>query len=177
MPKIDLPADVVAAQLDELAAQFGDGDTPALFRAIAFCGHQQIPMPEWAVAAYFAAMNRWWTLDCASLDDAFGVHFPKSKHLAAARKKRRLQLAVYDDVEASKASSRGISASLFAEVGKRHAIGKTLAEKYCYSAKRMLGSMPKSIDALLVPFMTPAAKAAASTRKISKLRGSRSKRR
>ena len=65
-------------------ARFRAGDVNALLRAIGFCSNQQVAMPERVVAAYFAAMNRWWRFDCPTLDAAFGVVWPKGKHPAAA---------------------------------------------------------------------------------------------
>ena len=83
---LDLPADVVDAHLAGLAASFRAGSVNALFMAIGFCGNQQIAMPEWVVAGYFKGMNRWWLYRCKTLDEAFGVQWPKGKSFEAARK-------------------------------------------------------------------------------------------
>src|ERR1700682_2608254 len=64
MTSAKLSAEVVDGHLAQLQADFVAGVANALFRAIAFCGDQQIPMPEWVVAGFFAAMNRWWGLQC-----------------------------------------------------------------------------------------------------------------
>ena len=177
MTKLDLPAEVVEAHLAELHARFRSRDANALFKAIGFCGNQQIAMPEWVVAAYFAAMNRWWSYECATLDAAFGIQWPKGKHLAAARKRRKLEFAVLQGVKDRIREGASITPALFAAVGKTHGIGigKTLAEKYYRHALKMTESMPAAAQLLLDPFMTAEARKKQATRKISKLSGSRSK--
>jgi hypothetical protein len=172
----DLPAEVVDGHLAELNARSSAGDANALFRAIAFCGNQQIAMPEWVVAGFFAAMNRWWSLHCKTLDEAFGVRWPKGARLGAARKKRALEFAVWNDVTNQHDQGRPINRDLFVEIGKAHGIGKTLAQEYYRSAAQKEAALsPPTLNALLEAFMTPAAKLPRASRKVTKLRGTRSK--
>lgn len=170
---LDLPADVEAALLKEYRLQFEAGDRNALFRAIAHCGSQAIAMPEWVVAAYFNALNAWWSMEAKTLDEAFAVPLPKGKHLAALRKRRKFAPLVARDVDRLHASGRPINKALFAEVGKAHALGATLAEDYYRHWMRARRAVASAPDAMLEPYLTAAAKVARKTRKITKLSGSR----
>lgn len=175
MPKRSLPPSVTAAYLAEMGVAFGAGDVNALFRAIALCGREQIPMPEWAVDGYHKAMHRWWGLEATTLDAAFGVTWPKGKHLAAAKKRRKLEFAVHLDVCKRTQEGESITPALFASVGKAHGIGKMLAEEYYRHAAATLQLRSPALDQLLTQYMTTHAKIANATRKISKFGGSRSK--
>jgi hypothetical protein len=172
--KLDLPTAAIAAWLDEMRARFERGDGTALFSAIRFCANQELIFPEWVAAGFFAATNRWYTLECKTLDEAFGVKWPKGLHLAAARKRRRLEGAVWLEVTRRRNQDASVNNELFRDVGKAHGIGKTLAEEYYRSFDAKMAGMPSSLDILLEPAMTPGAKLARSTRKITKLRGTRS---
>ena len=119
MAKLDLPAEVVDAHLAEMNARFRAGNANALLRAVGFCGNQQIAMPEWVVAAYFAAMNRWWRFDCATLDAAFGIVWPKGKHLAAAKKRQKLEFAILKDVKDRIRGGASITPALFSPPSAR----------------------------------------------------------
>jgi hypothetical protein len=71
--KRDLPAKVAEASLDEFRQRFEQGESAALFAALRFCGNQELVMPEWLVTAFFKATNRWYSLECKTLDEAFCV--------------------------------------------------------------------------------------------------------
>jgi hypothetical protein len=174
-PSLDLPRGVEETLLRELRIAFEAGDRTALLKAIAHCGRQARVMPEWVVAGYCSAMNQWWSYRVATLDEAFGVSLPKGKHIAALRKRRRLEWRVYSRVMQLQAGGRSLNKALFAEVGAEYAIGKTLAEEYYAHAKESIASAPAAVGQLLEPLLSPEMKHKRATRKITKLSGTRSK--
>jgi len=128
--KLDLPAAVIDGHLGEMRARFEQGDGAALFSAIRFCANEELILPEWVAAGFFAATNRWYSLECKTLDEAFRVKWPKGLQLAAARRKRRLEGAVWLEVVRHVRKGASINSALFRDVGKTYSIGKTLAEEY-----------------------------------------------
>jgi hypothetical protein len=130
---------VAVAYLEGLHTNFNAGDKNALFQAIRECGRQNIPMPEWTVNAFFAATNRWYRMDVKTLDDAFGIEWPKGKRFDAAKRNQNLSYAVYrrcfelSNPELPPETRRRRDNQLFEDVGKEFGIGKTLASRYFYS--------------------------------------------
>jgi hypothetical protein len=127
--KLDIEASEVDGHLAELKSKFGAGDPRALLSAIASCGNQEITMPEWVVAGFFRAMNRWWGLQCKTLDEAFGVQWLKGAQLGAARKRRALEVAVWNEVTKQHNRGKPINRALFVEIGEAHGIKKTLVQE------------------------------------------------
>jgi hypothetical protein len=144
--RLDLPPEVEAAHLDELRGRFDAGDKAALLSAIGFCFDQQIVAPDWIVAAFFRAMNRWYAMEVKELGEAFGLEWPKGKHPSAAKKMRRLSTAVYLKVHEAQHAGRALDDDLFAEIGEQLGLGKTLVKDYY---KRGRFRMPKSVELLL----------------------------
>lgn len=102
MPRADLPEGFEADYLEDFRQRFerarGDRRVEILFSAIRFCGNQEIPLPEWAVEAFFKATNRWFSLQAGSLDEAFGARIITSKRLAQRRRRRHLEARLYSEL-------------------------------------------------------------------------------
>ncbi len=178
MSKLDLPAEVIHAELEAKRVKFEGGNQAILLSAIRFCGDQKIVMPEWLVDAFAKVTNRWYSYKCKTLDEAFGIAWPKGKQFAAAQKKARYALAIFLDVEQQRSMRRPVNAELFREVGKRHGLSKTVAEEYYRAARAQTGAIGSpGAQMLLEPFVTDDARLARATRKVTKLSVTRSKQR
>ena len=134
---------------------------------------EQIAMPEWVVAGYFKGMNRWWLYRCKTLDEAFGVQWPKGKSFeAASRRRYYLEDTILREVKEAARKGESLTPELFAKIGKQHGIGKTLAWDYYTGARQKLQDLKlPGVELLLEPYMTRAARVKRATRKISKLSG------
>jgi len=152
--RMDIPPELEAAYLEEMRAYFNGGDRHELFRAIRFCGEQGIPMPDWVVEAFAKAMNKWYSMRAKTLDEAFSVKFPKGKHLAAAKKQRKLKFAVYHEVMKAKRQQRAVDEKLYEEIGKKLGLGKTRVGDY-YRAARYVVERPTVMDKLLEDLVVP----------------------
>lgn len=137
-----LPDHVIAITLLDLQRQYEQGDGNALIRAIRFCGHYELVMPEWVVQAFHTATNRWYRLEVKELGDAFDLAWPKGKHLKAARKRRENRLKVYFRVKELSEQGESIGDELFERVASEYNLNKSLAAELYYQAKRM-STVPK----------------------------------
>lgn len=122
--------------LSELKDSFNAGDKSALMEAIFVCATSNLPLAPWAAYAYDQAYSKIALAQFKSWDDVFGVPYPKGTQLNAIKKRNRLQIKVYDTVEAEVKSGRVVGESLFEDVGKKYAICKTLASEYYYDLKK-----------------------------------------
>lgn len=173
---LDLPKAVEEAELEGLYRRHAAGDRTAVLRAIAFCGNQAIPMPEWVVAGYFKAMNQWWSYRVKSLDEAFDLRVAKGTHFDRLRELRQCSGAIYLEVKSLHLRGHPINSELFSQVGKKYGFGKTKTEEFYRHGLDQLASISSAATALLLdPFSTPQAKVRRATRTIRKLSGSRSK--
>lgn len=136
--KLDLPPDLIALQLQEYCQHFEAGDKNALIQAIRFCFAQEIVAPEWVVAAFFRATNRWYSMDCKELGEAFDLTWQKGANVNAFKKRRRLKFRVLNEVNAARNRGRRVDDELFEEIGKPLGIGKTLVKQYLRVARRFL---------------------------------------
>jgi hypothetical protein len=154
--RLDLPPELEAAMLEELRLRFEAGDGNALIRAIRLTFNQERPAPEWVVAAFFRATNRWYAMQVKSLDEALGVGWQKGKNLSAAKKRRALRFAVYNELRRTVHANpeRPIDDELFEKIGGRLGIGKTLVKDYYRSARDLI-EQPTAADVLLEPFVVP----------------------
>ncbi|HET7831818.1 MAG TPA: hypothetical protein VFK88_02525 [Gallionella sp.] len=111
-----------------------------LMTAIRTCANHDLPLPEWAAKAYIKAYDTVNNARAKSWDAVFGNPFPKGRHLNADRKRRMLTFAVWNEVTKmlSMKPNTALDEGLFETVGKKFAIGKTLASEYYYTAKNLL---------------------------------------
>jgi hypothetical protein len=147
-----LPDEIVAAILDEHRARFERGHKAELLYAIRLCLDQRVVAPEWVVDAFARAMRKWGSFDVRTLDEAFGVEWPKGKSIAAARKRWRLALAARLAVSEARRAGRAVDDELFEEIGRRLGVGKTLVKEYLATARAVV-ERPRALDALLAPFV------------------------
>lgn len=124
--------------MQEYRQHFEAGDKNALLQAIRFCFAQEIVAPEWVVNAFFRATNRWYSMDCKELGEAFDLAWPKGANLNALKKRRRLKFHVLNEVNAARNGGRPVDDELFEEIGKRHGLGKTLVKEYLRVAHRFV---------------------------------------
>ena len=123
-------------ELEYRHTEFKNGNGQALLSAIRYCGNEQIIMPEWVVQAFFEATHKFNFLHVKTLDEAFGIKWPKGKKLPAARKRMELSYPVYLACKKEIENGASIGKELFISVGKPFGISGGLAEKYYYSGKK-----------------------------------------
>lgn len=148
--RLDFPPGFEAGQLEEFRLHFEAGDKNALIRAIKFCFNQEIVAPEWVVAAFFRATNKWYSMEVKELGEAFGLARRKGVNINALKKKRRLQFAVFNAVHDARQRQIRVDDELFEAIGAKLHIGKTLAKEYLRSARAIMA--PSFKDILLEPF-------------------------
>lgn len=135
-----LPVFVVASEweLEKERMRFERGDKMALLAAVRVCANHDMPLPEWASRAFIRAYDTILNCRIGSWDDAFGRPYRKGVHLAALRKRRKLRMKVWLDVNAElKKSSRAVDESLFEDIGRPLGLGKTLTAEMYYEARNM----------------------------------------
>src|SRR5438105_3278667 len=154
MPRLEIPAKIEGATLDEYRQRFERGDKAVLLAGIRFCLEQKIIAPEWIVDAWAKAHNSWASYKVKTFDEALGVGLRKGAHMHALKQRRLLKFAVWNAVENAHNRGRTIDNNLFAEVGKNMTppIGKTRAKEYYKAARAALKRFPKAFEALLEPF-------------------------
>ena len=144
--------------LDELEANFLSGDNNALIKAIRHCGNEKLVMPEWVVDGFFKATNDIYGLKVKSLDEAFGMSWPKGKQFPAAKKAHEIGVSVYSRVR-ELSQSMPIDEFLFEMVGEEFNIGKTKVSEYYYSNKAWMkkASDPENTDipAAVIDLLAP----------------------
>jgi hypothetical protein len=111
----------------------------AVLAAVRKCGECGLPLPDWLVSEFNKRYDP--VLNCRvkswDASESFGKPYPKGTKLAAKRKKRVLEIAVWNEVmKILKAEPETpIDAHLFERVGQPLNIGTTLACEYYYSVK------------------------------------------
>ena len=128
-------------RVEEQRKAFEAGDKFALMHALRICANHALPMPDWAARAYIRAYDTIVNARAKSWDQVLGAPYSKGTHLAAVRKRRKLQVAVRNRIRALRQSDPDlpIDAALFERVGMELGLGKTLAAEYYYTAKKRMG--------------------------------------
>lgn len=139
-------------QLGHLEDLYREGEKFALMQAIRECARCDLAMPRWVSKAYIRAFDDILNYKSKDWNEVFGSPLKKGANLNALRNQRMLQfdvyLAVCDILNSS--PRQPIDIGLFEKVGERFNIGKTLAQKYYYSAKKVLTKDQPDIDKLLL---------------------------
>lgn len=135
---------VALHELEQLRAQYEQGEKFTLMLAIRKCANHDLIMPRWVGAGYIAAFDTILNYRSKDWNEVFGNPIPKGANLAAKKKKRDFEFAVFNEIVSIRKfnPNRAIDVSLFEEVGKKFNIGKTLAEEYYYSAATKQGYKP-----------------------------------
>ena len=141
MSRLSIPEQVEAEYLAELARKYstsdGNGRVGALFRAIRFCGNQQIPMPDWVVQAIFAATNKWYSGPVNSLDDAFGAVTTTTKRRAQVRRKKIQHLRVFNAMsEWERRGKPETRAALVRHLTKKIGVSASVIDEWCYGERK-----------------------------------------
>jgi hypothetical protein len=107
---------------------------------IAICCRSDLTAPEWLARAYLRGFDKVLRCEVASWDSAFGVPVPKGTNLARARARRRMRVAIWNDVLATVQScpNRPLNEVIEA-VGRKHGAGRTLADDLYREAIKMMG--------------------------------------
>lgn len=120
------------ADIKPLQKDFEAGHKAALMMCIRLCAEYGLPLPAWAAIAYIEAFDSVRSLKYLSWDDAFGKPYPKYTNASSLKKKIRLASVIWSAVTNERKAGRSIDGGLFEAVGRRHGVGKTLAEEYYY---------------------------------------------
>ncbi|WP_218510845.1 hypothetical protein [Variovorax sp. dw_308] len=129
----------------------GDAGGCSVLEAVKLCLLHQLAAPQWLTDAFAsryasvteAAVRSW------SDPQAFGEYWPAGTHLAAERKRRRQQRAIYAEVWrlVTTDPERKVNHDLFEEVGEQRAISCSGSQAdrlyYAYLAE----GMPNPLDA------------------------------
>lgn len=127
----------IQAALEEFQVDYDAGNGVALLNAIWFCGRYKVVMPEWVWIGFSEARFKYVHYEVETLDDAFGLNRPKGQ-INALKKADRLSFAVFNDVWLEKQKYRTVDVQLFAEIGEKHHIGKTLLGELYYPIRNTL---------------------------------------
>lgn len=131
--------DICSLYLDKLKYFYEkSGRGYFLFRALMFCAHRHILIPDWANHALHKHFGRWTTCEVKTLDEAFNFRYRKGQHLRAARLKRELSPPVYRRIMELKRQGQPIDQNLFRQVGKEFQISRERVRRYYSSAKKDL---------------------------------------
>jgi len=123
---------VARIQLDEIEANYKEGDKQAIIDAMYVCADACLDHPDWLRNAFLNSVQAVRGYGAKSWDEVFGKPHDKGVNIRARAKKIKYQWAVYASV---KNSGRAIDASLFEDVGKFYGLGKTLTEEIYYTGK------------------------------------------
>lgn len=136
-PKDD-PAFRAALDLDlaELGEKFAAGEQFALMMAIRTCATYDVPLPEWAAMAFCRAYDAVVGARARGWDAVFPRAYRKGSHLAAIRKRREKQGAVWSAVREAHANGAPICPETFDAVGRKLGLGATLTADYYYAYDR-----------------------------------------
>jgi hypothetical protein len=127
--------------LDAYRRAFKKGDKFALLTAINTCARHDLVMPDWVSREFRRAYMKVIQLKAGSWDDALGNPYDgrlkTAVRLAQARKRREARLPIYLEIT-ELSQSRPIGDELFAAVGERHGVGKSVCASLYASAKKSL---------------------------------------
>jgi hypothetical protein len=128
-------------RLDQLQADYGNGDQAALFAALRVCAGHGLQMPAWASRAFIDGYDQVLNCHVGSWDEAFGRPYPKGKQLGRMREARRKRPAVYLMICSirSREPRTPIDDALFERVGSRLGLGKTRTGELYYEARKLYG--------------------------------------
>jgi hypothetical protein len=129
-------------RLEDNRRRFNDGDKRALFRAIHYCGQNRLILPEWVHLAFTEAAERWFEFEVKTLDEAFGVTYPKGMHFDKKRRFQQIAPKIYQRIREEHTEGRSIDESLFEEIGHEFFVEKTTASKAYYAMRRHYGIRP-----------------------------------
>ena len=134
-------ADIQMRQIDRCAEKYvADGDSLALFEAIAICARLEIPLPRWASSAFSNTFYKVLNCEFGSWDEAFGSPLPKGAQLKSARRRQEVRIKLYSRVNEIIRNERcPVDDFLFLRVGREFDVGKTACKEIYYKARDEFG--------------------------------------
>jgi len=134
----EIPEEILHETLEQMREAYENGDNNQLIKAIRWCGNNKLIMPEWVTQAFFNATNEWYSMKVKTLDEAFGLTWPKGKSFNSVKRQRDLKFEVFNRVNSLHLAGEPIDQALFDKVAEDMPISGSLVSKYYYKAKRQL---------------------------------------
>jgi len=123
-------------QLKSLQREYKRGDKLAPIRALLDVLNYGMRSPDWLTEYFSTHIEQWLSLEAKTLDQALGVEWKKGKSFEAARRARRLEERIYNEVTRLHVQKGlPIDEGLFEQVAKSVEVGKTKAAEIYYRAK------------------------------------------
>ncbi len=127
--------------------KYKEGDKFALLQTIEFCAQAEIKIPKWAANGYTEVFRQISDLEFKSLDEAFGVTYPKGKQLHAAYKKKKYQPSMY--LEVLQASKDGLPIGYgplgaYAFVGNKYNLSESVVSNYYNEVNKIMQEVEKN---------------------------------
>lgn len=111
-------------------------DKRAVLRAIYLCATYNMPLPEWARAAFCAVYSGILDAEIRSWDEAFGPAFPKGTHVAKLKGRERLKNDVYREICYARIEGKGLGDELYSEIAAKLNTNKDKVKELLYEARR-----------------------------------------
>ena len=124
--------------LNEFKLKVDSGNNLAIISAFRYCIMNDLDIPDWLGDAFMVVTNKFFSLECKGLDEAFGTEWPKGMHINTARKKRKYKLAVYNFITNQHDKGKPIDVNMFECAGTKFNLSASTARDYYYEAKAML---------------------------------------
>lgn len=104
-----LTQEIESAHLLDMQRQYESGaGASVLFKAIRFCGDQEIPLPYWANEAFQRATIGWGALRYCSLDEAFNAAAIPETTRRNRQSNSKIEAIAWSEISRLKASNKPI---------------------------------------------------------------------
>lgn len=111
-----------------------EGDNEALLHALFWSNKHDVPLPYELRVVLNERLERYLLLDARTLDEAFGVKRAKGMRLSDQRRRNRLEIPVYNEVECLREQMPIDEALEMA--AKKHGTSKTVAAELYYEVRQ-----------------------------------------
>jgi hypothetical protein len=125
--------------MDEARQDFDAGNKGALLGAIFLCLEYDEVIPAWVKVYYRYAFLRVISHDFGSWDDVFGRPLKKGAQLAAARRKKNLEISLLNKVQERYVAGQSITKGLFESIGEEVGVSGTVAWEIYDAATKPYG--------------------------------------
>lgn len=105
----------------------------AIFKAIDFCGEQELAMPKWVWWGFGNKLSSWYGMTAGSLDEAFGFKPVPPTTLKNKRRNSELQIEIVNRVWTLEAMQKTIP---WDELAKELGKSKTSLQTFYYNWKK-----------------------------------------
>ena len=124
--------------LDGYKLKVDSGNSLAIISAFRYCIMNDLDIPYWLGDSFMVVTNKFFSLECKGLDEAFGTEWPKGLHIKSARKKRKYKFAVYNFITLQHDKGNPIDENMFERAGAEFNLSASTARDYYYEAKAVL---------------------------------------